>query len=73
MNTNTAKPKMMPSMDRILELVSYDKMTGIFVRKKKTNRNQVIGERVGTLTSEGYLVIQIDKERFYAHRLAYYL
>lgn len=73
MNVNTAKPKFMPSRDRILELVSYDQNTGIFIRKIKTNRNHVIGEQVGTLSSAGYLVIQIDKEKYYAHRIAYFL
>lgn len=73
MKVNTAKPKPLPSKGLILERVSYDPSTGIFVRRMKTNRNQVLGEKVGTLSSEGYLIIQIDKVRYYAHRLAYFL
>lgn len=73
MKVNTAKPKSMPSKELILERVSYDPDTGIFLRKMKTNRNQVIGEQVGTLSSEGYLIIQIEKVKYYAHRLAYFL
>ncbi|EDV7056432.1 endonuclease, partial [Salmonella enterica subsp. enterica] len=73
MKANTAKPKSMPPKELILERLSYDPDTGIFRRKMKNNRNQIIGEQVGSLSSEGYLIIQIDKVRYYAHRLAYFL
>ena len=73
MKTNTAKPKMMPSMDRILELMSYDPDLGIFKRKEKNNRNQIIGEQLGSLTREGYITLRIDNQRYYAHRVAYFL
>lgn len=73
MRADTAKPKSMPSKNLILERLSYDPHTGIFVRKMKSNRNQIIGEQVGTLSSEGYLIIQIDRVRYYAHRLAFFI
>ncbi|EAA1216115.1 HNH endonuclease [Salmonella enterica] len=73
MKANTAKPKSMPPKELILERLSYDPDTGIFRRKMKNNRNQIIGEQAGSLSSEGYLIIQIDKVRYYAHRLAYFL
>lgn len=49
MKANTAKPKSMPPKELILERLSYDPDTGIFRRKMKNNRNQIIGEQAGSL------------------------
>ena len=67
------KPKMLPSREEITEWLNYNPETGIFTRKKKNNRKQIIGEEVGSRRADGYLVTHINKKRYYLHRIAYFL
>lgn len=56
---------------RLKEFLYYSKSTGEFtwrVSRGKAKR----GERAGSLDSEGYLNIGIDKKRYRAHRLAWF-
>ena len=58
-------------IDRVLELLYYDKESGSFYWKKKPNRNIIIGSKVTTKNHGGYLVVQIDRKRFRQHHLVY--
>ena len=54
-----------------MELVSYDKDTGYFIRLVKTNRNNIVGRRVGSNAERGYRRICIDGIDYREHRLAW--
>lgn len=56
--------------DRLLEVLNYDPMSGVF-RWKVRNSNRVkIGDVAGVI-AEGYVKINIDGVRYPAHRLAW--
>ena len=61
----------MVTIERLKELLSYDKGTGVFTwiacHKHKTN---LLGKVAGCLDSGGYVVIKIDGKLYKAHRLA---
>lgn len=57
---------------RLKELFSYDEQTGLFKRKTTVSPNAKIGDFAGSLSKKlGYLIIGIDKNQYYAHRLAW--
>ncbi len=70
----SALPKIEPepfSVARLRRLLSYDPNTGIFLWRHK-RANQPAGKRAGyTDKARGYHYINIDKVRYYAHRLAW--
>lgn len=55
----------------LLESLSYDPMTGIFLWKQ-TRRRTEIGKPAGTTDFYGRSVICKDKQRHFAHRLAWF-
>lgn len=61
----------LPSMERILELFSYDPETGLFTRK--INRGKTRAGEVAGAISCGYIGICIDWVVYRAHRLAWFL
>jgi len=60
------------TQEYLKEILKYDPETGIFTRLKSTSNRIKIGDKAGTESSEGYLVICIDYKSYYAHRLAYF-
>ena len=50
--------------------LSYDKTTGDFIALQGDKRH-IIGRKLGTLHSSGYIVIAINKKLYKAHRLAW--
>lgn len=62
---------MMITQQRLKELVNYDPNTGIFTvaKNRKGSRNKV-GDVLGS-NSNGYIEMQLDAKRYYAHRLAH--
>ncbi|EBG0278359.1 HNH endonuclease [Salmonella enterica subsp. enterica] len=56
--------------ERLMEVLDYDKETGIFTWKKKLSARGAVGKKAGT-TSYGYNAINIDGVRYFAHRLAW--
>lgn len=56
---------------RLKELVTYDPVTGVFIRVKTTALRQKVGEVVGVKTKKGaYLKCGIDSKEYLLHRLA---
>lgn len=62
---------MRPTAEKVREWLDYDPETGFFHVKKKSKFKGVIGARAGSLKPHGYISIQFDGYRDYAHRLAW--
>jgi len=59
------------SKQRILELLDYNKETGIFTWKKPETNRVKPGGLAGRKHKRGYVVIGLDKKIYTAHRLAW--
>lgn len=55
---------------RLKEVLDYNPTTGEFVRTKG-GRGRQVNKVTGCQTSAGYIVIGVDNEVYYAHRLAW--
>lgn len=55
--------------ERLLEVLRYNKSTGLFTWRANLSRKRK-GECAGTITSNGYVRIGIDGMQYGAHRLA---
>lgn len=64
------RAEMKITQDRLKELLDYDPLTGVFVRKKTTS-NQLAGKIAGYIRPDGYSSIVIDRKRYLSHRLAW--
>ena len=63
------------SHSRLLEVLHYDPLSGVFTRKIATSTRCKVGEAVGTITPvDGgtYLQASLDKRRYYMHVLAWF-
>jgi hypothetical protein len=62
------------SFNRLRELLNYDSDTGVFTwRSRPSLRCRInVGEIAGCIGTFGYWRIQIDGERYLAHRLAWF-
>jgi len=61
----------MITLERLKQVAWFNEKTGEFYRLSKTNHNQPIGRRMGTINDRGYRLIAIDKRRYRAHHLAW--
>jgi HNH endonuclease len=59
------------TLERLVEVLSYDRDTGIFRWKKKISRKFSVGDPAGGKRRLGYVMIGIDHKYFLAHRLAW--
>lgn len=62
--------------EKLRTLVEYDESTGLFTWKyvdgaRPCVNSRKAGKTAGSLHSEGYLTINIDRRNLYAHRLAW--
>lgn len=57
---------------RLCEVLSYCPDTGIFVWKIRLSKRVRAGRQAGCLRQDGYIDINIDRESFLAHRLAWF-
>lgn len=59
--------------ERLTEVLSYDRRTGVFLWKAKTGRKVRVGERAGTRSKAHiYRVIRIDRVNYYESVLAWF-
>jgi hypothetical protein len=61
----------MLSRNRVMELLSYNPETGVFIWKKGRGGFAKSGSVAGSLDSKGYRQIKIDGRLYLAHRLAW--
>ena len=61
----------MITQERLKELLRYDKETGQFYWRVRSNSKVEAGCQAGTVAKEGHIVISIDSKKYYAHRLVW--
>jgi hypothetical protein len=62
----------MLTYEKLHEILSYDRETGIFTWKVKTAQRVHIGQRAGSTSSgDGYEMISINNKLYKSHRLAW--
>jgi hypothetical protein len=57
--------------ERLRELIDYDPLTGVLVRRVTQSHNARAGDTVGTVGHGGRLSLAIDSRTYLAHRLAW--
>jgi hypothetical protein len=57
---------------RLLEVLHYDPLSGVFTWRVRRGGSAIIGSVAGGLNSDGYLQIKIDRVLYKAHRLAWF-
>lgn len=62
--------KKLPSLERLHSLLSYDPLSGGFLWKSARSHRKA-GDKAGTVATNGYITITIDKVPYSAHRLAW--
>lgn len=62
----------MITYERLLEIIDYDSLTGIFTRKVKVGRNCRLDKPLGRLNTRGYLDCKIESKIYSLHRLAWF-
>lgn len=61
------------SLDYLKSRLTYDPQSGVFIWKSKIPHSGIeIGQVAGTLTSNGYLKIFINRKYYLSHRLAWF-
>lgn len=58
------------TQERLKEVLDYNPITGIFVRKAR-NHGVKVGSIAGVINNFGYITIGVDGKRYLAHRLAW--
>ena len=61
----------MITAERVREVLDYDPETGIFTRKVRLAHRHQVGDVAGQKHTKGYVLIGVDSELYYAHRLAW--
>lgn len=73
--------KPLPSLERLQELLAYDKQSGVLIWKVKPVKsrsdvgfnNKVGGKTANTVGRSGYLVVGIEKKYYLSHRIIWKL
>lgn len=61
------------TLDRLREVLHYSPETGAFTWRVTLSSRAPAGERAGTVNSYwGYVLIRVDRARYFAHRLAWF-
>lgn len=63
----------LPPLARLRKVLTYDKLTGDLIWRKRIPSKKMRGKKAGTLTKEGYWQVQIDGIFYLAHRIAWKL
>lgn len=61
--------KQILTQEHLRSMFDYNEHTGLFVRRKAT---PIRGHKVGDVMPNGYLRIGVDRQRYLAHRLAWF-
>jgi hypothetical protein len=61
----------MITQEYLKDILIYDKETGIFTWKVNHTCKSKIGKLAGSIKQNKYVEVQINKKRYYAHRLAW--
>ena len=61
----------MLTCERLLEVLFYNKLTGIFRWRISPSNNVTAGDIAGYKNKKGYIIIKIDNKNYQAHRLAW--
>jgi len=62
----------MLTQERLKQVLFYDPIVGVFVRRIRTSRNMKIGDFAGGIVSQSnYVFIGIDGKQYQAHKLAF--
>ncbi|AIX74659.1 HNH endonuclease signature motif containing protein [Mixta calida] len=64
------RPHEVLTRDRLIDVLDYSPETGLFIWRKKLSARGAVGKVAGT-KSYGYITINIDGVRYFAHRLAW--
>lgn len=70
------KRKPLPSKEKILSVLKYNKVTGEFVWKARQDRHfnsRLVGKKAGTKDNNGYIKIWVFGQIIAAHRLVWFL
>ena len=59
------------SATRLRAVLKYDPESGLFIRKIALSRNVRVGSVAGCPDKEGYIVMNVDRRTYKAHRLAW--
>ena len=59
------------TQEYLKSILSYDPETGLFTWLVQKGARALVGSIAGTIRNNGYLKINIDKQLYYAHRLAH--
>lgn len=59
------------TLSRVKELLTYDKASGLFTWIKAISRRNKVGAIAGSCRNGKYIIIGIDGNTYYAHRLAW--
>lgn len=62
----------MLTQERLKEAFDYNEISGEFIWKIKAGSRGVIGAIAGSKRHDGYIIIRLDKDRYLAHRLAWF-
>lgn len=68
---NAVRRKSDLTFEKAHEFLTYDKDTGFFYWKLSRMGAPKKGSLAGSITSEGYIAICVDSDRYQAHRLAW--
>jgi len=59
------------TQERLKEILSYNSDTGIFTNRITRGPSAISGSVAGSVNPSGYILIQIDRKSYKAHRLAW--
>jgi len=63
----------LPPLEKLKEYLDYNPDTGILTWIKKPANSVEVGQEAGSKNSKGYISVSFKGQRYFAHRIAYYM